>query len=225
MSTFTGFGPGLVDFYDGLAADNTRTWWLAHKDVYDTQVRDPLLALAADLTPRFGPPKVFRPNRDVRFSKDKRPYQDFASLAAEPPGGHSALYLQVSADGMLLAGGYYQPAPDQLARWREAVDDEVLAADLERTLTALDAAGFPLAEGDPVRTAPRGYAKDHPRIDLIRRRSLTVSRAYDPAPWWCTPEALDVISSGWQHIAAFGQWLDAHVGPSEIVVEERFARR
>lgn len=86
-TSFAGFGPDLVELYEGLAADNSRGYWQTHKQVYDTQVRGPLEALAADLAPVFGDAKIFRPNRDVRFSPDKRPYQEHASMAVSPGSG------------------------------------------------------------------------------------------------------------------------------------------
>ena len=79
--TFEGFGERALDFYEGLAADNSRTYWKAHEDVYREHVAEPLKALAAELTPEFGEPKIFRPFRDLRFSPDKRPYAEHASLS------------------------------------------------------------------------------------------------------------------------------------------------
>jgi uncharacterized protein (DUF2461 family) len=64
--TFAGFGEMVVDFYEGLEADNTKAYWSDQRAVYDEQVRAPMLALLADLEPEFGAGKVFRPYRDVR---------------------------------------------------------------------------------------------------------------------------------------------------------------
>lgn len=159
---FTGFGPDLSAFYEGLAADNSRAYFQAHRSTYDDQVRGPLEALAADLEEEFGAAKVFRPQRDVRFSADKRPYADHASLAVSGPGG-TALYLSVNADQLLLAGGMYTAAPDQLARFRRAVDAGPAAVELDRIVAAAEErAGLLLSDGDPVKTAPRGWARTTP---------------------------------------------------------------
>ena len=72
--SFAGFPDEGLVFYEGLEADNSRTYWLEHRDRYESAVRAPLLALVEELAPEFGTPKVFRPYRDVRFSKDKTPY-------------------------------------------------------------------------------------------------------------------------------------------------------
>ena len=72
---FEGFPVAASEFYQQLTVHNTREFWTAHRDVYDTAVRRPMLALTQELSAEFGQFKVFRPNRDVRFSKDKSPYK------------------------------------------------------------------------------------------------------------------------------------------------------
>jgi uncharacterized protein (DUF2461 family) len=70
MTAFEGFPVAALDFYDDLELDNTKSFWAAHKDVYETCVKAPMAALVAALEPEFGTAKVFRPYRDVRFDKD-----------------------------------------------------------------------------------------------------------------------------------------------------------
>lgn len=212
-TTFTGFGEGAVDFFDGLAADNSRTYWQAHQDTYQQAVAGPLRALAEELAEEFGPTKVFRPYRDLRFSADKRPYQEHASLAAGSTDGvGTAYYLRLSPDGLFLAGGLYRPPRAALERFRRLQDDPATAADLDATLAELARRGFPLEEGAPVRTAPRGWSRDHPRIDLIRRTNLIVARAYEPEAWLHTPRCREVVVEGWRTVLLWNTWLDAHVG-------------
>ncbi len=115
---FAGFGEGAVEFYDGLLADNSKAYWTDHRAVYEQDVLEPMRALLATLEPEFGPGKIFRPYRDVRFSRDKTPYKTACGASVGP------FYVQVSADGLLVAGGGYRWAPDQIARFRTAVDDE-----------------------------------------------------------------------------------------------------
>jgi hypothetical protein len=73
--SFQGWPEEALEFYEGLEADNSRTYWLAHKDVYDGSVLLPMTELMAELEPAHGESKIFRPYRDVRFSKDKSPYK------------------------------------------------------------------------------------------------------------------------------------------------------
>jgi len=116
--TFPGFGDAVVDFYEGLEADNTKAYWTDNKAIYDEQVRAPMVALLADLEAEFGKGKVFRPYRDVRFAADKTPYKTQCGATAGPH------YVQVSADGLMMAGGYYRMTSAQVARFRAAVDDD-----------------------------------------------------------------------------------------------------
>ena len=209
-SGFTGFGPDALTFYEGLAVDNSKAYWQGHKDVYERDVAGPLRALAEELEDEFGPAKVFRPYRDVRFSADKRPYKENAALVVEERG---ALYLSLSLEGLFVAAGYYQPSRAQLERFRALQDDEKVTADLDRLLSRLAKRGYPLGEGDPVRTAPRGYRQDHPRIEFLRRRSLTVSALHEPAEWLHTGECLDVVRTGWRTCREWNAWLHSRVGP------------
>ena len=73
--TFRGIPAEAFEFYDGLVADNSKTYWTAHRQTYEEAVKAPLVELLATLEPEFGPASLFRPYRDVRFSKDKRPYK------------------------------------------------------------------------------------------------------------------------------------------------------
>lgn len=218
-TTFTGFGDGVLDFYEGLAADNSKAYWQDHADTYRRDVADPLAALAAALEPEFGAIKVFRPYRDVRFSKDKRPYQEHASLAAlagESRPVIGGLYLALSPAGLFVGGGYHRPAREALERFRRLQDDAAAAAGLDATLADLAARGYPLDDGEPLKSAPRGWPKDHPRITLLRRTSLTVSRMHEPGPWLFDARCLDVVVDGWRVARTWNTWLDTNVGPSAL---------
>ena len=204
--TFAGFGEGAVEFYDGLIADNSKAYWTDQRAVYEADVRAPMQALLADLEPEFGPGKIFRPYRDVRFSRDKTPYKTHCGATAGP------FYVQVGADGLLVAGGYYQMASDQVARFRTAVDDERRGSDLEKRLAALE--GLTVA-GDTLKTRPRGYDPDHPRIDLLRHKGLYAWRAWEPDDVLHEPGTLDRVAATWRMLRPLTEWLDDHVGPSE----------
>ena len=169
---FTGFGAGLVDFYRGLHAENSREYFHGHRDTYEDDVRTPLELLAGELGEEFGEPKVFRPNRDLRFTPDKRPYKEQASLVVEATGrdepSTGALYAQVSADGLLVAGGWYMPTKEQLAAFRQAVDDGEPGDEIDRLLASSSDAGLELRTEGSLTTAPRGWPRDHPRIELLQ---------------------------------------------------------
>jgi uncharacterized protein (TIGR02453 family) len=207
--TFTGFGDGAVEFYDGLIADNSKAYWTDQRAVYEADVRAPMLALLADLEPEFGPGKVFRPYRDVRFSHDKTPYKTHCGATAGP------FYVQVGSDGLMVAGGYYRMAPDQVARYRTAVDDARRGTDLEGRLAALTAEGLEVA-GETLKTAPRGFDRDHPRIDLLRHKGLYAWRGWEPDDVLHEPAAQERVARTWRTLRPLVEWLADHVGPSEL---------
>ncbi|HEX6568721.1 MAG TPA: DUF2461 domain-containing protein [Acidimicrobiales bacterium] len=209
---FDGFGAGAVRFYEELAANNTRDWFRANRRRYDDDVRAPLEYLLADLAGEFGEGKVFRPNRDTRFSRDKSPYKTAAAAVIERSGdaAHS-LYLQLSADGLMVAGGAYMLAGDPLARLRAAVADDRTGPELERIVADLRGRGAQAGAHDELKTAPRGYPKDHPRIDLLRWKGVIAWFDHPPGAWLSTAAARDRVVEGWRALAPMNAWLDAHV--------------
>ena len=208
MAEFDGFPVAALDFYDDLEADNTRSFWAEHKGVYETAVRAPMVALTTALEPEFGESKVFRPHRDVRFAKDKTPYKTHqgAFVAAGPATGW---YVQISAAGVMVGVGYYRAAPATLAAIRAAIDDEIAGSELERIIEGLTGAGWELG-GEAVKTAPRGYSADHPRIGLLRHKSMTLARSYGFVDGIHTPELLDWVRRDWRAGEPLVDWVRAH---------------
>jgi len=217
--TFRGFPADALAFYAGLEADNSKTYWSAHKAIYEQSVKAPMLALSESVAQEFQPLRLFRPHRDVRFSTDKSPYKTHAGLVGEREGG-ALYYVQLSAKGMMAGSGYYAMAKDQLARFRDAVDDERSGAALATMVAALRKGGCVIGAVDELKTAPRGYAKDHPRIEILKRKGLFVGREWPVASWLHSPKALAKLESAWREAAPVNDWLDAHVGPSELAPDE-----
>ena len=209
MSSFTGFGDGAVEFFDGLLVDNSKAYWTDQREVYEAHVRDPMLALLADLEAEFGPGKVFRPYRDLRFSNDKTPYKTHCWATA------GRYYVQVGADGLMAAAGHYQMAADQVGRFRTAVDDERRGADLVKRLAAIEADGITIA-GETLKTRPRGVDADHPRLELMRHKSLYGWRRWPPDDVLHEAGAVHRVASAWRSLRPLTEWLDDHVGPSEL---------
>ncbi|WP_412746752.1 DUF2461 domain-containing protein [Krasilnikovia sp. MM14-A1004] len=206
--TFRGWPSEALEFYEGLAADNSKTYWTAHLTVYETQVRAPMAELLAALEPEFGPGKIFRPYRDVRFSKDKSPYKTHLGAWLSSGG-----YLQLSADGLAAGCGMYQMSPDQLDRYRRAVADERTGLELTAVIEAIERARIEVHGRDTLKTVPRGYPKDHPRLDLLRHKGLVAWKEWAPAAWLGTAAAKGRIVDFLRTGRALRQWLDAHVGP------------
>jgi uncharacterized protein (TIGR02453 family) len=212
-SPFEGFPPAALDFYEALEADNTKVFWTENKHVYDSAVRTPLLALCDRLAPEFGAAKVFRPYRDVRFSKDKSPYKTAQGAVLTAGEGGGAHYLQISAAGLLVAVGYHEMAGDQVTRYRESVDDDTLGEQLAAALARVEQAGHTIA-GEALKTRPRGYPEHHPRLALLRYKTLTAWHEYPPEPWLHTAEVVDVVAGTWREMAPLNTWLERNVGAS-----------
>jgi len=206
---FTGFPVAALDFYDDLEIDNTKSFWEAHKATYADAVKAPMTALCAALAPEFGDAKLFRPYRDVRFARDKSPYKTHqgAYVAAGPSTGW---YVQISAQGLLTGGGFYAADSTAIAAFRDAIDEESSGRRLASVLRKLDKAGWVIG-GDRLKTTPRGYDADHARIDLLRHKSLTVSRDYGFQPIIHTPELLDSVRADWRAVRPLVTWIATHV--------------
>ena len=222
---FSGFSPDAFAWFAGLERDNTKAYFTATRDVYDAQVREPLEEMLEELAAEFGGAvKMFRQNRDVRFSPDKSPYKTTTYgilYAITVPG--DGLYAQLSARGLYAGTGYYRMARDQLERYREAVAGAA-GAGLEEATAAAEAAGLELAGGS-VKTVPRGFPRDHPRIELLRRKELVAGRAAPGDGGLDRAAALAHVAGTWRAAEPINAWLDAQVGPSRLPPEERRGRR
>lgn len=215
---FTGFPHEAIVFYEGLIANNNRTYWLANKPVFERAIKAPMLALLDDLA-EYGPYHVFRPNKDVRFSKDKAPYKDHIGAYGESQAG-AGFYVQFSSTGMIAGSGYYQMATDQLERYRAALDSDVLGGEIAAITDGLRAAGLESTAMSSLKTAPRGFARDHPRIDLLRMKGLVVTRRWKPAKWMETKAVVERVRDTWAAAAPMNIWLDMHVGPSRLAPDD-----
>ena len=212
--TFQGFGEEAVEFWERLDADNSSSFWKAHRPVYDRAIAEPLAALALDLTTEFGEIRRFRPQRDTRFSADKRPYQTFCSMAAPAaPAIGAMLYFQFGVDALLVAGGCWQPGTATLTAFRRAVDNPDTAASSDDAVAQLRGSGFTF-DGNPLKTAPRGWPRDHPRIDLLRLRNLALQKTFTPQPWLCTAQCREEVAQWWRTLTMWNTWLARHLLPT-----------
>ena len=208
MAEFNGFPEAALDFYDDLEMDNTKSFWEAHRATYDEAVAAPMKALVGELEPEFGPAKIFRPYRDVRFAKDKTPYKTHQG-AFIPRGPSTGFYVQIGAAGVRVGVGFYEAPSDRLASIRAAIDDDGHGHDLESILEALTSAGWTLG-GEKLKTAPRGYDIDHPRIALLRHKSMTLGKDFGFAPVIHSAELLDRVRDDWRTATPFVEWVLAH---------------
>ena len=143
-------------------------------------------------------------HRDVRFSADKSPYKThqggFVRVATR-----TGWYAEVSADGFRLGGGCYHLEPAALAAFREAVDGR-RGARLQRVVQRLVADGWELG-GTSLKTAPRGYPRDHERIELLRRKALTAMRWIEDGDVVTTPALVGAVREHWREVRPLVEWL------------------
>ena len=204
---FTGFPVAALDFYDDLEVDNTKSFWEKHKAVYEEAVKQPMLALTAALAPEFGDAKLFRPYRDVRFAKDKTPYKThqgaYVAVAAS-----TGWYVQISAAGLRTGGGFYGADTARLAAIRDAIADDRTGRRLRTVVNRLEKDGWEVS-GETLKTTPRGYDADHPRIDLLRHKSIRAGRDHGFEPVIHTPELLEVVREDWRAVKPLIDWAAA----------------
>ena len=210
MTGFDGIPVTALDFYDDLELDNTKSFWAAHKETYESAVRGPMTALAQALEDEFGSAKVFRPYRDVRFAKDKTPYKTHQGVFV-PRGPATGFYVQVAAPGVRVGVGYYETSGPLLARIRSAIAEERRGTELEGILRKLQDSGWELG-GDRLKTTPRGYDADHPRIELLRHKSMSLGKSYGFEPFIHTPELLDRVREDWREASPFVDWVSDNAG-------------
>lgn len=219
---FRGIPAEALEFYERLEADNSKAFWEANKQTFKEVVRSPVEELCAELAP-FGPFHLFRPHNDLRFSKDRPPYKTHQGAYGESEGG-AGFYFHLSALGLMAAAGYYAMAKDQLERFRTAVDADATGAEIAEIVADLERRRFSIGAIGELKTAPRGYPKDHPRIDLLRRKGLMMSKDFGTPKWLHTKQAAAKIRGVWEAAGEMNAWLDAHVGPSDLEPESPFGR-
>ena len=216
---FTGFGEHAIDFFDGIEIDNSKSYWEDNKHVYAADVRAPMEELLAELVPEFAEETsrvaVFRPYRDVRFARDKRPYKDHCGGVIEHGRGAGAYYVDVGPPGLRVGGGCFHLQSDQLARFRTAVAEDIHGTVLADIVARLEKAGWEI-KGDRLKTKPRGVDADHPRLDLLRHRSLYAMRTWPPDDVLHERETLDRVRKACRELRAINEWARDHVGVSDI---------
>lgn len=195
-ASFPGFPPEAMRFLSGLRDNNDRDWFAAHRATYDRAIKgagEHLLAALqpalAELTGRPVTGKIFRIHRDVRFSKDKRPYNAHLHIAfpARPVvkgGGEMTAcgyFFALEPERVLVGAGGFDFAGPVLDAYRAAAADPKRGPALEAILARLEKARLRI-EGAELKRVPQPYAQDHPRAALLRRKGLNAWRDIaDPA--------------------------------------------
>ncbi len=221
MAAFTGFPPETLAFLAGLNANNSKDWFAAHRSLYDASV-EASKAFVDTVGPQlrtFAPAVNFeakigaslqRPNRDTRFSKDKRLYKEQIDLwfwHGDKKGfdlpGH---FLRIEPEFTFVATGMMHILPPALFRYREAVDRERSGQALVDTVARIDALGRYQVGYPSRKSVPKEYSKDHPRAEYLKYESLW-GHLRVPSEAILTPDFAGITINAWRDLAPLTEWL------------------
>lgn len=201
----------IYNYLNDLKKNNNREWFNENKDRYELvkEEADAIFSGIADelnLLDDFSPYKMYRIYRDVRFSKDKTPYKGhFAALfSRRQPGNRGSFYLQLKPGGSMIGGGFWNPEKDDLQRIRKAIeaDDELVDILENKHLKAL----MGRMEGEELKTVPRGFEIDHPRIELLRYKQYLLRRPLSDDEVF-SPDFQDKVIETYKVIQPFFQYM------------------
>lgn len=211
MATTT-ISKDVIKFLKELKANNNRDWFAAHKKRFksiETSVKEFYAGLQDQLNTHdeIEKLKMFRIYRDVRFSKDKSPYQphfagSFSRAGAHRRGGY---YLRIRPGESFIAVGFWQPNPKDLMRIRkeferDATDFRAIIEDKEFVKV------WGHLEGEEVKTAPKGFSKDHPNIDLIRKKAFVFVRNFKDEEVIAT-DFIDIVNESFEAIRPYFDYM------------------
>jgi uncharacterized protein (TIGR02453 family) len=203
--------PEALEFLRDLEDNNDREWFKANRARYDSYLVEPARELTEQLR-GLGIARLFRPYNDARFHA-RPPIKEHLGVAVGYAGA-GGFYFELSLDGLFVGAGLHHPAPDQVERFRAAIDDGRKAAGFNRAVAKAEAAGLALTP-PTLKRAPRGYPLDHPRIEHLRRKSFTVSERHALAAWLHEPACDATIRTQLEAARPLVTWLAEHVGPSQ----------
>jgi uncharacterized protein (TIGR02453 family) len=222
--TFAGFPKDTVKFLEGLARHNEKAWFEAHRADYEAAYLAPAQAFVEAIGPRLRKidPRVqavakvngsiMRINRDVRFSKDKRPYKDHLDLwfwgGKEKGWDSSGFFFRLTPTRLLLGAGMHGFQPPVLARYRAAVLDARKGPALAKVVASLAKAGYPVG-GESYKKTPRGVPDDHPRAALLKHGALFAGWEGKHPKELGSAKLVDFAAKHYAAIAPLHAWLRA----------------
>ena len=209
-------------FLNELKRNNSKPWFDAHRHDYEESRRNVEAFVSSfiealrpidDVGPLSAREVLMRINRDVRFSRDKSPYRTNVGAEIAPGGrrgGRFGYFIHLEpGGGSLLGGGMYMPLPEQLAKFRQAI-----AEDAEPFKRIVQRRGFVkqfgAIEGERLATAPQGYQRTHPEIDLLRLRQVLAARHFPDAEV-LAPDFLQRTVEAAKELKPFNDWLNSHL--------------
>ena len=203
-AAFRGWSEACQRFFIGLELDNSKRYFDANREAYEVEVKGPMVALMDSLAGDYGEGKIFRANRDIRFSKDKSPYK--TNIAATAGMNGRGGYISLDARGLTVAAGRYELTPQQLNKYRKKVAADSTGAPLAAIVAKLEKAGYGIG-GEALKRVPAGWPQDHPRARLLKHKILYIYKNLGLQPWLGTPAARKQILKVWSDAEPLNDWL------------------
>jgi uncharacterized protein (TIGR02453 family) len=221
------FSTEALKFLRGLARNNDREWFEARRDVFEHDIKEPMLTVIAEINDAlavFAPEHVrdprkamFRIYRDTRFSSDKRPYKQHLGVwwvrsGFEKTSG-AGFYFHISAKETTVAAGCYMPTPDQLLAIRRHMDanyDEIRRILADRKLRSL----MDEWDGEPMKRVPKGFCSESPAAELLKCRKWGVS-ATMPAELAIDPKLVKEVTRRFAAATPLIRFLNAPLTPTK----------
>jgi len=230
-ASFPGFRPAALTFFRGLTRNNTKAWFEAHRDTYETEVKAPLQLFTEEVDARLGTVapeivgsgkrSIFRIHRDIRFSNDKSPYKtaaacwfyhrDVGSGVGQRTHGGAGFYFQLSPKESFLAAGIWMPPSESLKRLRVALADDYETFEKILRAPAFRRTLSPLNEEQMLTRPPRGFDAEHPAGRLLLHKSFMVHRdlTLDELQ---SPKLPDIVTKHYATALPFVRWLNDALG-------------
>ena len=224
------FTSSALRFLRGLARNNNKEWFEAHREEYETELREPMRDLIGEMNARFakfapeiaGDPKrsMFRINRDIRFSKDKSPYKTHAAcwfhhrratsrVGSEADAGSGGFYFHLEPGKSFVGGGLWMPPRPQLNKLRDAIAED--PAGFERMAKAITKRFGAFEDESALKRMPRGFSEDHPAARWLRYQSFTSGRMLTDAQ--VTDSALpSILAKEFEGLLPLVRWLNSALG-------------
>lgn len=216
---FRGINKNVFQFLQGLELDNSKTYWNEHQATWQGVVRPTMQALIEELEPFFGKIRMYRPNRDVRFSHDKTPYKTWVGITTQGTGlGGIGLFFAIEPRGIRFSAGAGAFASDQVKEYRRALDNPVAGNEFERITNTIRTLGYDVSSGraPQLKRMPRGYDSSHPRAKFLKWRGVVARERIQLTDWIYTAALVDKVIETWSHGLPLVEWIQTNVGPTEM---------
>jgi uncharacterized protein (TIGR02453 family) len=221
---FTGFSDATFRFLRDLERNNDKAWFEKHRSTYEDDLLEPGMAFIEAIGPllaKFSPSvraeakvggSMMRIHRDIRFSKDKRPYKNHLDMIFRVGGAKTspAYWFRLRSDELMLGAGMHTLDKPELERYRSAVDADASGAALEKIIAKEERAGYDVG-GEHYKRVPVGFAPDHPRGTLLRHAGVTVGTGMEIPTEAKTSKFPAFCAAHYKKMAPLVDWLSANV--------------